>query len=102
MLVRWYSLQITDIPSWLAGTWGISETAAQILISAIVIFTLLLPTMYLAKSSSNATVIYLFVFFLTECFLVAVGWLPYWILIVTVALAALAVAALGTDAVTGG
>ena len=40
--------------------------------------------------------------FLTEAFLVGIGWLPFWLLIATVAVLAFGVASLGTSAVTGG
>jgi hypothetical protein len=39
---------------------------------------------------------------LTESFLVGIGWLPFWLLIATVAVMAMAIASLGTKVVTGG
>jgi hypothetical protein len=40
--------------------------------------------------------------FLSMSLLVGIGWLPFWILIATVAVLALAIASLGTKVVTGG
>lgn len=95
-------MQITEIPSWLAGAWSISEAVAQVILSITVILMVLLPIMYLAKGRSGAITIYLLVFFLTECFLAGVGWMPFWILIATVAVMSMSVAYLGRKAVAGG
>lgn len=91
---------IEEIPEWLADAWGINETTAQVILSITVIFTILLPTMLLARGK-NATTIYLIMLLLTECLLVGLGWMPFWILIATVAMLALAIASLGTGVVTG-
>ena len=40
--------------------------------------------------------------FLVEALLVGIGWLPFWLLIGTVAMMAIAIALLGTRVVTGG
>lgn len=94
-------MQITDIPSWLADAWSISEAVAQVILSIVVIFAILLPVMYLSKGRSSVT-IYLLVFVLTSAFLAGIGWMPFWILIIEVAAMALAVASVGSKAVTGG
>lgn len=91
---------IEEIPEWLSDAWLISEAAAQIILSVIVIFTILLPVMYLSKGE-NPT-IYMIVAFLAECLLVGIGWLPFWVLIATVAIMAIAIALLGTRVVVGG
>lgn len=88
---------VADIPTWLATAWGISEGVAQIILSFAVIIFMLLPVMYFTK---NAAVL-LIVIVLAECLLVGLGWIPFWILIATVAMMAIAVASLGTNAVTG-
>jgi len=90
---------LEDIPVAFADYFGITETTAQVILSITVIFTLLLPTMYLSKGKSLT--IYLMVFLLAECLLVGLGWLPFWILIATVAMMGIAMATLGTGAVTG-
>lgn len=94
-------MQITDIPSWLAGAWSISEAVAQIILSIVVLAAILFPVLYLARGK-NATMIYVITLFLTECFLVGVGWLPFWVLIATVTMGAFSVAMIGSKAVTGG
>lgn len=94
-------MQITDIPSWLAGAWSISEAVAQVILSLTVLLAVMLPV-FLATRGRNAVTVHLFFFFLTECFLAGVGWMPFWILIATVCVMALAAASVGTKAVTGG
>lgn len=93
-------MPITDIPTWLADAWGISEAVAQVILSIMVIFAILLPVMYLARGRGTIT-IYLVVFFLVEAFLVGIGWLPFWILIATVAMMAMGIAMLGSKAIGG-
>ena len=93
-------MSLEDIPSAFADFAGINEATAQVILSIIVIFTLLLPTMLLARGK-NATMIYLIMLFLSECLLTGLGWMPFWVLIATVALMAFGVAIVGTGAVTG-
>ena len=91
---------LEDIPAYFADFLGISLAAAQIILSVIVLFALLLPVMYLARGT-RALAIELVVLFLGECLLVGMGWLPFWILIATIAVMAIAIAILGTRVVTG-
>jgi len=93
-------MSLEDVPAYFAIYLGINETTAQVMLSVVVIFTMLLPTMYLSKGT-NATTIYLIVALLAECLLVGIGWLPFWILIATVCMMAIAVAFLGGK-ITGG
>ena len=93
-------MSLEDIPSAFADAVGINEGTAQVILSIIVIFALLLPTMLLARGK-NATMIYLIVLLLAECLLVGLAWMPFWILIATVAMMALGIAILGSEAVTG-
>lgn len=93
-------MSLEDIPSVFADAVGINEGTAQVILSIVVIFTLLLPTMLLARGK-NATMIYLVMLLLAECLLVGLGWMPFWILIATVAMMAVAIAMLGSNVVTG-
>ena len=93
-------MSLEDIPSAFADAVGINEGTAQVILSIIVIFALLLPTMLLARGK-NATLIYLIMLLLAECLLVGLAWMPFWILIATVAMMALGIAILGSEAVTG-
>ena len=93
-------MSLEDIPSLFADAVGVTLLTAQVIMSVIVIFTFLLPTMLLAKGK-NAMTIYLMMIFLAECLLLGLGWMPFWILIGTVAMMAIAFALLGTKAVTG-
>lgn len=94
------TMSLEDTPIWLAAFLNISLEAAQVILSISVIFAVLLPVMYLSKSD-NPT-IYFIMLFLAECLLVGIGWLPFWILIATVAVMAIAIALLGTRVVVGG
>jgi len=90
-----------DIPSAFADFVGINEDTAKVILSIVVIFALLLPTMYLSRGTRAITV-EIVVLFLAECLLVGIGWLPFWVLIATIAIMAAAVALLGARVVVGG
>lgn len=91
---------LESIPVWFADTMDITLAAAQTLLSLVVLLAVLLPTMYLSRGSKSTT-IELVMLFLVECLLVGIGWLPFWILIATIAVLSLAIASLGTSLVTG-
>ena len=93
-------MSLEEIPLLFADAVGINEATAQVIMSIIVIFALLLPTMLLARGK-NATMIYLIITLLAECLLVGIGWMPFWILIATIVFMAFGVATLGADAVLG-
>lgn len=93
-------MSLEDIPSAFADAIGVNEGTAQMILSVIVIFAILLPTMLLARGK-NATMIYLVMLLFAELLLVGLGWIPFWVLIATVAMMALAIAALGAKIVTG-
>ena len=93
-------MSLEDIPQAFADFVGINLAVAQVIISISVIFTILLPTMYLSRGK-NATMIYLMMGLLAECLLVGLGWMPFWILIATVALMAFGVAVVGVGGVVG-
>jgi hypothetical protein len=90
---------VEDIPAWFADAWGINETTAQVILSIVVIFAMLLPVLYLNKG--RGMTLPLLFFFLAECLLIGIGWMPFWILIGTVAMMAMAIAFLGSRVVTG-
>ena len=91
---------LEDIPVLFAGFMDITLESAQVILSIVVILTILLPTMYLSRGSKSVT-IEIVMLFLTETVLVGIGWMPFWVLIGTVAAFALSVALLGTKLVTG-
>ncbi len=93
-------MSLEDIPTAFADAVGINVGTAQVILSIIIIFALLLPTMLLARGK-NVTTIYLIMILLGECLLVGLGWMPFWILIATVAMMAMAIATFGTKVVTG-
>jgi hypothetical protein len=55
----------------------------------------------LLSKGEKSTFIISVLLFLVEALLVGIGWLPFWILIATVAVMAVAIAMLGTRVVTG-
>ena len=91
---------VESIPTWLAGTWDISLEAAQAILSIVVILAIILPVMYFARGN-RAMSIEVIMVFLAEALLVGICWLPFWLLIATVAIMAVAIALLGTRVVTG-
>ena len=94
-------MTLEDWPAGLATYFGINETTAQLLLSLVVICTFLFPVMLLSRGR-NAPLIWLVTIFLAECVVLGLGWLPFWIMIATVALMAVAIAFLGSKTVTGG
>ena len=90
---------LEDIPTWFADFTDITLEAAQVILSIVVLLAVLLPTLYLSRGKS--TTIELVMLFLVECLLVGIGWMPFWVLIATVAVVAMAVAFLGAKLVTG-
>jgi len=94
------SVSLEDIPAALADLWGITEAAAQVLLSIVVILAVLLPVMYLSKGKSEMIIIVMT--FITISMLVGIGWLPFWILIAIVSVMAIAWAFLGSKVVVGG
>jgi len=94
-------MQLESVPTWLSDYWGISLEAAQAMLSIAVILAVLLPVMYFARGE-RAVTIEIVMLFLAESLLVGIGWLPFWIMIATVAVMAVAIALLGTRTVVGG
>lgn len=93
-------MSLEDVPSAFAEYFAINEGTAQMILSITIIFAILLPTMVLARGK-NATMVYLIMLLFAELLLVGLGWMPFWVLIATVGMMALAIALLGTKAVTG-
>ena len=93
-------MSLEDIPSEFATYFGINEITGQLLLSLVVIFTLLLPTMYLAKGK-NAVTIWLSAVFLGECVVLGLGWLPFWIMIMTISITALGMSITISKAIGG-
>jgi hypothetical protein len=93
-------MSLESIPTYFSDFFDISVEAAEILLSVMVIMAILLPVLYLSKGKSNLPTI--LIFFLTESFLVGIGWLDAWIMIATICVSSLFVAKFGAEIVTGG
>jgi len=87
-------MSLEDIPSYFADTIGTNEGTAQVILSVIVIFAILFPYLILSRKNISST-ISLILTLLAECLLVGLGWLPFWVLIMSVLMGAFAVAFLG-------
>ena len=94
-------MSLESIPTYFSDFLAITLEAGQAILSIVVILAVLLPTMYLSRGNKS-TIIEIVMLVLTEAFLVGIGWLPFWLLIATVAVLAFGIASLGTKAVTGG
>lgn len=94
-------MSLEDIPSAFGTYFGITTASAQILLSIVVIFMVLLPVIYLTRETNGAITIYIMTFLLIQALLIGIGWLPYWIMIATVAMMTIAVAMIGSKAITG-
>ena len=92
-------MSLEDIPQGFADYFLINLGTAQVILSIAIIFAVLLPVMYLTNGKS--TTMYLVMFVLVESLLVGIGWMPFWILITTIAVIALGLAMIGTKVVTG-
>ena len=94
-------MSLESIPTYFSDFMDITLESAQAILSIVVILAVLLPTLYLARGNKS-TIIEIVMLVLTESFLVGIGWLPFWLLIATVAVLGFGIAALGTKAITGG
>ena len=92
---------LENIPSLVADAWEITLASAQVLLSIVVMLAVLLPVMYLAKGKGSPS-IEIIIIFLVMSLLVGITWLPFWILIATVAVMAISIALLGSKIVIGG
>ena len=93
-------MSLEDIPTYFSDYMDISLEAGQAILSIIVILAVLLPVLYLSKDKGITIPAVMFV--LTEAFLVGIGWIPAWLMIVTVVIVALAFARFTSVSVTGG
>ena len=92
-------MSLEDIPQGFADYFVINLATAQVILSIAMIFTVILPVMYLTKG--KALTMYLVMFVLVESLLVGIGWMPFWILIATIAVIALGLAKIGAEGVAG-
>lgn len=94
-------MSLEDYPTQFADYFSINLTTAQLILSIMVIMAILLPVMVLSRGK-NAVTIWLIATFLGECVVLGLGWLPFWIMIMTITVTALSIALIGRNAVAGG
>jgi len=93
-------MSFEDVPTQFADFFDINLVTAQLMLSLVIIFMLLLPVMYLSRGK-NAVTIWLIVVFLGECIVLGLGWLPFWIMIMTIAVTVLGIAMVTSKGMTG-
>jgi len=92
---------LEDIPELFGDFLSISTEAAQLILSIVVLLAVVIPIMIVSRGAkSNA--IEAVMGFVTACALVAIGWLPVWVLIVITMIVALLWSRTLSDTVTGG
>lgn len=77
-------INLTNLPEQLSDAWGITEFAAGLFMSTLLCLTFLFPIAMWKKTSFAP----LIVGFGVMSFCIAIGWLPYWILLVITLLVA--------------
>ena len=87
-------MSLEDIPSYFADAVGINITTAASILSIIVIIAILFPYLVLAHKKPSTTISLILVF-LGECVVLGLGWMPFWIMIMTISVTALSIAWLG-------
>ena len=92
-------MSLEEIPSQFADFFGITLASAQVILSIVLIFMVLLPVMYLTKGKT--LIVYLLVFFLVEVVCVGIGWLDGWIILANLMMGAIAIAIISGRALTG-
>lgn len=75
-------VDLSQIPNNLAEKTGIPLFAGQLLCSAIILFMFLLPLTILTRKRGSSWLAELIVGFIILGVCIALGWLPYWIMLV--------------------
>lgn len=96
------TVQLLKIPQFFADNLGIDLVSAQILTSGIIIAITLGILSYTIRKSRAATIGIFGCEFTVLLALIALGWLPYYILIIVSVLVALLFSAAARDWITGG
>lgn len=95
------TLNITEIPNAVGEQLGTGAFAGGVVVSAVVILALVLPTALIARGK-HGFVPELIMGFLGLTVCVAIGWLSYWVLLVIALLIAVMFAGTMRDWITGG
>lgn len=93
-------MSLADVPDYFADFFDISVVTAQLLLSLIVICAIVLPFMIMAKGK-NAVTIWLIMVFVGQLIVVGLGWLPFWVLIMTITVVALSMSVKWSEAISG-
>lgn len=91
-------VNLLDVPLKVSEALGIPLFASQILCSAILFIIVVLPVAFLSKKGWTPPLIVSFLVLGTS---VAIGWLPYWFLLVVAMIVALMFAGTMRDWITG-
>lgn len=93
-------MQIEDIPAAFAVYWDISTDAASLILSIVVFMLVMIPTMIVSKGAKSLMIEVIAGLF-TMALLVAIGWLPAWLMIVAIMIVAYLWAKMNTDMLLG-
>jgi len=94
---------LEDIPTLFGTAWGIDLISAQLIISIFVIMAAVLPIMIIRiqRGSLNSLNVEILFAFMAMALCVGLGWLHFWIIIVSIVLVAAAAAIFGTEFILG-
>jgi len=94
-------IEITQIPAQLAERLGVDVFTASLILSAVIMLFTVCIVAFVIKKGSALTYGVLITEFITMGALIALGWLPYWILLITCLLVAIMFADSMRNLITG-
>lgn len=94
-------IDITEIPARLSELLGVDTFTAQMICSAVIVLVTVCFVAFVIKKGHALTYGVLITEFVVMGALIAMGWLPYWILLITCLAVAAMFAASMRDLITG-
>ena len=94
-------MSLEDAPEALATFFGINETTAALFLSLSVIMAIVLPIMILTRENDNGVIIWLIFTFIGECVVMGLGWLPLWVMVMTLIITSIPISMLGAKVIGG-
>lgn len=94
-------IDVTEIPAQLAERLGTDVFTAELICSAVIMLVTVCFVAYVIKKGTALTYGVLITEFVVMGALIALSWLPYWILLITCLLVAVMFAASMRDLITG-
>lgn len=94
-------IDLQSIPTQFAEALGISVFAGQMILSSIIMLTFLLPIALLTRKGRGSWIPEVAITFVVMGSCIAIGWLPYWFLLVIAMFVALMFSGTMRDLITG-